>query len=136
MKIFTLCLNIFTFIILTWIFHCFYKYDSSKSIIHKDTLQIKHKLKDKRTLAEGNILKKNQTHIKERKEHYLSGEKDNKNEKVISLKNMYSMWIIPFYLLMCELLSIQENKISSICRDHMLTIYRCNNSSMAIIDRY
>ncbi|CRG97987.1 fam-g protein [Plasmodium gallinaceum] len=61
MKIFTLCLKIFTFFILTWIFHCFYNYDSSRSLINKDTMQIKNKLKNERLLAEVGVLEKKQT---------------------------------------------------------------------------
>ncbi|CRG96057.1 fam-g protein [Plasmodium gallinaceum] len=128
MKAFTLCLKIFTFLILTWIFHCFYNYDSCRSFIDKDTLLINNKLKDKRLLAEGNILEKNQTHIIERKEHYQYGEKDNKNEKLINLKNMYSVYYSAIYLLMCELFFIETNEICSKCKEQMLSFYRSNNS--------
>ncbi|CRG97789.1 fam-g protein [Plasmodium gallinaceum] len=61
MKIFTLCLNIFTFFILTWKIHCFYNYDSSRSLINKDTMQMKNKLKHERLLAEVGVLEEKQT---------------------------------------------------------------------------
>ncbi|CRG96030.1 fam-g protein [Plasmodium gallinaceum] len=134
MKTFTLCLKIFTFLILTWIFHCFYNYDSSRSFIDKDTLPIKNKLKDKRLLAEGNISEKNLAHIKERKEHYPSGEKDNRNEKLINLKSMFSMWYNAIYLLMCDLPVIVDYEISSKCKEQMLNFYRSNNSFMMYIE--
>ncbi|CRG95479.1 fam-g protein [Plasmodium gallinaceum] len=74
MKTFTLCLKLFTFLLLIWIFHCFYHYDFSSCLIYKDTLLIKNRIKDERMLAEGGILEKKQTCIKECSEHYPSSE--------------------------------------------------------------
>ncbi|CRG96032.1 fam-g protein [Plasmodium gallinaceum] len=128
MKTYTLCLKIFTFFILTWIFHCFYDYDSNRSFVDKDILQKKNMLKDKRLLAEGNISEKKQTHIKERNEHYPSGEKDNKDEKPAYFMNIYNMLYSAFFLLIYKLFPKRTNRMSNKFIDHILNVNRKNNS--------
>ncbi|CRG95498.1 fam-g protein [Plasmodium gallinaceum] len=132
MKTFTLRLKIFTFLLLIWIFHCFYSYDSIRSLIYKDTLQIKNRLKDGRMLAEGGMLKKKQTCIKEHSEHYLYDEKDNKEDKLVYLKNMYNIWYNVIILSMCELLSIKKNEMANKCRDKLLNVHRNNTYEFSI----
>ncbi|CRG96031.1 fam-g protein [Plasmodium gallinaceum] len=128
MKAFTLCLKIFTFLILTWIFHCFYNYDSSMSLINKDTMQIANRIKHERLLAEAGVLEKKQTNIKERKEYYPSDEKNNKDEKLVYFKRMFNMWCIAITLLMYELFCKKTNEMNNEYRYQMLNINRNNNS--------
>ncbi|CRG94073.1 fam-g protein [Plasmodium gallinaceum] len=65
MKTFTLYSKIFTFLFIIWIFHCFYNYDYSRSLIDKDALQMKNWLKNERTLAEVGILEKEQNNLRD-----------------------------------------------------------------------
>ncbi|CRG96048.1 fam-g protein [Plasmodium gallinaceum] len=128
MKTFTLCLKIFTFLILTWIFHCFYNHNSSSSFINKDTFKINNRLKYQRLLAETDVLEKKQIHIKERKEYYPSGEKDNKDENLVNFKNIYIMLYSALFLSIYELFSKRTNYMSKECYLQSLVFYRKNIS--------
>ncbi|CRG95467.1 fam-g protein [Plasmodium gallinaceum] len=63
MKTLTLYLKITTFLILIWIYQCFYNYDSYKTLIDKNRLQIKYELKYERVLTEGDIAGEKQTKV-------------------------------------------------------------------------
>ncbi|CRG95518.1 fam-g protein [Plasmodium gallinaceum] len=92
MKTFTLCLKIFTFLLLIWIFPFFYKYDSSKSLIHNDNLQTKIGLKHERMLAGGDISEKKSSYIEEDIENYTSGDMDTRLDELVYLMDMYIKW--------------------------------------------
>ncbi|CRG96055.1 fam-g protein [Plasmodium gallinaceum] len=61
MKTLTLYLKITTFLLLIWMYQCFYNCDSYKTLIDKYILQTKNKLKYERILTEGNTEGKEQT---------------------------------------------------------------------------
>ncbi|CRG94506.1 fam-g protein [Plasmodium gallinaceum] len=128
MKTFTLCLKIFIFLLLIWIFHCFYNYDFNRSLNYKDTLQIKNRLKDERMLAESGILKKKQTCIKERLEHYPSSEKNNKYDVLVYFKNIYNIWYNAIILSICELLSKKNDEMIKKCQVKEVDALRKNTS--------
>ncbi|CRG94500.1 fam-g protein, partial [Plasmodium gallinaceum] len=103
-------------------------HDHSRYFMNKYTLQIKNKLKDKRVLAEGDISEKKQTIIKEHKEYYPFGEKDNQVEKLVYFINIYSMLYNAFLLLIYELFSKKTNKMSNKCKEQISNVCRNNNS--------
>ncbi|CRG96052.1 fam-g protein [Plasmodium gallinaceum] len=61
MKTLTLYLKITTFLLLIWMYQCFYNCDYYKTWTDKNILQTKHELKYERVLTEGDIADKKQT---------------------------------------------------------------------------
>ncbi|CRG94079.1 fam-g protein [Plasmodium gallinaceum] len=126
MKTFTLYLKFFIFLLLIWIFHCFYNYDSSKSLVNKDKLQTKIGLKHERTLAEVDISEKKSSYIDKHTEHYTSGDMDIRLDEMVYLIGMYFKCynanikkdhaIDAFFK--------EENKMIYKCRDKILNAYR------------
>ncbi|CRG97986.1 fam-g protein [Plasmodium gallinaceum] len=130
MKTFTLYLKIFTFLLLIWIFPSFYKYDSSKSLINRDTLQTRIGLKHERMLAEDDISEEKSYYIKKRVEHYPSGEEEMILHELFHLMDIYftcynanikSDFEIEVFLK-------KENEMRNKCRDKILNTYRNNIS--------
>ncbi|CRG93070.1 fam-g protein [Plasmodium gallinaceum] len=138
MKTFTLYLKIFTFLLLIWIFHCLYNYDSSKSLINRDTLQAKIGLKHERMLAEGDISDKKSAYFKKRVEHYPSGEKEFLLHELVHLMYMY----IECYNaniktnIVDNVLLNEENEIRYICRNKILNAYRNNISEERRLEEF
>ncbi|CRG97171.1 fam-g protein [Plasmodium gallinaceum] len=130
MKTFTLYLKIFTFLLLIWIFHCFYNYDSSKSLINKDTLQKKIGLKHERMLAEGDISDKKSAYFKKRVEHYPSDEKEIFLCELVLLMDMYFKCYNANIMsnIVQDVLFKKENEMRYKCRDKILNAYRNNIS--------
>ncbi|CRG94483.1 fam-g protein [Plasmodium gallinaceum] len=64
MKTLTLYLKITTFLLLIWMYQCFYNCDSYRTLIDKNILQTKNELKHERVLTEGDIEGKKQTSAK------------------------------------------------------------------------
>ncbi|CRG95478.1 fam-g protein [Plasmodium gallinaceum] len=128
MKSFTLYLKIFTFLHLIWIFHCFYKYDSSKSLINRDTLQTEIGLKHERMLAEGDISEKKSSYIEKDIEHYTSGDMEIIPDELIYLMDMYIKCYYANIKLDYEISVFfnEENEIIYKCRDKILNAYRKN----------
>ncbi|CRG98225.1 fam-g protein [Plasmodium gallinaceum] len=136
MKTFTLYLKIFAFLLLIWIFPFLYNYDSSKSLINKDTLQKKIRLKHERMLAEGDISEKNSSYIKELVEHYTSGEVMMSHVDLVYLMGMYIKCYIANIVSNIEdnVLLNEENKMRYKCSDKILNAYRNNISAERALD--
>ncbi|CRG95495.1 fam-g protein [Plasmodium gallinaceum] len=128
MKTFTLYLKIFTFLHLIWIFPFFYKYDSSKSLINRDTLQTKIGLKHERILAEGDISEEKSSYIKNLVEHYPSGEEEMRLYEFVHLMDMYIKCYIANIVsnIVQEVLFKKANEMRYKCRDKILNAYRNN----------
>ncbi|CRG95496.1 fam-g protein [Plasmodium gallinaceum] len=92
MKTLILFLKIITFLLLIWMYQCFYNCDSDKSLVDKNILQTKNKLKFERVLAEGDIAGKKQTYAKECIEESPLGNKKNKCENPVRYENPYDHW--------------------------------------------
>ncbi|CRG97981.1 fam-g protein [Plasmodium gallinaceum] len=131
MKTFTLCSKLFTFLLLIWIFHCFYNNDFSSCLIYKDKLQMKNRLKDERMLAEGGILEKKQTCIKECSEHYPYSEGEFYLIEYVYLMYMYIKCYNTFILSRFQEhdFFIEEKEMKYKCRDKILNAYRNNISA-------
>ncbi|CRG96548.1 fam-g protein [Plasmodium gallinaceum] len=92
MKTLTLYLKITIFLLLIWMYQCFYNCYSYKTLIDKNIFQIKNELKYKRILTEGDIAAKKQTNAEEcPKKCPLDNEK---NESLVLdlYKNPYNYW--------------------------------------------
>ncbi|CRG95515.1 fam-g protein [Plasmodium gallinaceum] len=130
MKTFTLYFKIFTFLLLIWIFHCLYNYDSNKSLINRDTSETKIGLKHERMLAEGDKSKKKSSYIKKSVDYYPSGEVDMIIREFIHLMDMYFKCYnanIKTNIVDNVLLN-EENEVRYICRNKILNAYRNNIS--------
>ncbi|CRG96919.1 fam-g protein [Plasmodium gallinaceum] len=98
MKTLTLCLKITTFLLLILLYQCFYKCDSYKTLIDKNILQTKNKLKYERVLTEGNIEGKKQTYAEGCLEESPLDNKKNKCKNQDKYKDPSNYWnkvIIP-----------------------------------------
>ncbi|CRG94495.1 fam-g protein [Plasmodium gallinaceum] len=130
MKTFTLCLKIFTFLLLIWIFPFFYKYDSSKSLINKVTLETKIGVKHERTLAEVEISEKKSSYIKKRVKHHPSDEKEIRREYLVYLMDIYITYYSANIITnIVEVLLKEENEMIYKYRDKILNAYRNNIST-------
>ncbi|CRG95243.1 fam-g protein [Plasmodium gallinaceum] len=101
MKTLILFLKITTFFLLIWMYQCFYKCYSNKTLVDKNILQTKNKLKYERVLTEGDIAGKKQTYGEECLEKYPLDNKKNKWENPVRYENPYDHWnkvITPFLL--------------------------------------
>ncbi|CRG96022.1 fam-g protein [Plasmodium gallinaceum] len=138
MKTFTLYLKIFTFLLLIWIFHCFYNYDSNKSLINRDILQTKIGLKHKRMLADGDKSEKKSSYIKKRVEYYPSGDMEIELYELVHLMDMYFKFynanILSRYVE--EVLFKKENEMRYKCRDKILNAYRKNISVERVLESF
>ncbi|CRG95507.1 fam-g protein [Plasmodium gallinaceum] len=128
MKTFTLCLKIFTFLLLIWIFPFFYKYDSSKSLINRDTLQTKIGVKHKRILAEGDKSEKKSSSFETFIDSYPSSEIEMRYVDLVYLMDMYIKCYIANIKSFCvdEVLFNEENEMRYKCRNKILNAYRNN----------
>ncbi|CRG96026.1 fam-g protein [Plasmodium gallinaceum] len=92
MKTLTLYLKISTFLLLIWMYQCFYNCDSYKTLIDKYILQTKNELKYERILTEGNTERKEQTNTQGGlKECPLNNEKKGSMDPD-KYKNPYNYW--------------------------------------------
>ncbi|CRG95474.1 fam-g protein [Plasmodium gallinaceum] len=80
------------FLLLIWMYQCFYNFDSNKTLVDKNILQTKNKLKYERVLAEGDISGKKQTYAKECIEESPLGNKKNKCKNPVRYENPYDHW--------------------------------------------
>ncbi|CRG94490.1 fam-g protein [Plasmodium gallinaceum] len=98
MKTLILYLKITTFLLLIWMYQCFYNCDSYKTLIDKNILQTKNKIIYERVLTEGDIAGEKQTYGEECiGECPLDNEK-NKWENPVQCENPCDQWhnvIIP-----------------------------------------
>ncbi|CRG95471.1 fam-g protein [Plasmodium gallinaceum] len=97
MKTLILYLKITSFLLLIWMYQCFYNCDSYKTLIDKNRLQIKNELKYERVLAEGDIAGKKQTNAEGCQEECPAENKEKEEKKKISknprkLSNPYDLW--------------------------------------------
>ncbi|CRG97984.1 fam-g protein [Plasmodium gallinaceum] len=98
MRMLILYLKITTFLLLIWMYQCFYNCDFYKTLIDKNILQTKNELKYERVLTEGDISGKKQTYAKECIEESPLDNKKNKWENPDLYKDPYNYWykvIIP-----------------------------------------
>ncbi|CRG97988.1 fam-g protein [Plasmodium gallinaceum] len=98
MKTFTLYFKITTFLLLIWMYQCFYNCDSYKTLIDKNKLQTENELKYERVLTEGNIPGKKQTYAEGCLKESPLDNKKNKWENPDLYKDPYNYWykvIIP-----------------------------------------
>ncbi|CRG96915.1 fam-g protein [Plasmodium gallinaceum] len=87
MKTLTLYLKITTFLLLIWMYQCFYNCNYYKTLIDKNTLQTKHELKYERVLTEGDIAGKIQTYSEGCLEQCPLDNKKNKCNNPVQYKN-------------------------------------------------
>ncbi|CRG97403.1 fam-g protein [Plasmodium gallinaceum] len=92
MKTLTLCLKITTFLLLIWMYQCFYNCDSYKTFIYKNILQTKNELKYGRVLAEGHIAGKKQTNAEGCLEERPLDNKKNICKDPDLYKDPYNYW--------------------------------------------
>ncbi|CRG94494.1 fam-g protein [Plasmodium gallinaceum] len=93
MKTLTSYLKITTFLLLIWMYQCFYNCHSHKILIDKNILQTKNELKYERILTEGNTEEKKQTNAEEcLKECPLDNEKKESSFPDL-YKNPYNYWL-------------------------------------------
>ncbi|CRG94489.1 fam-g protein [Plasmodium gallinaceum] len=78
MKILTLYLKITTFLLLIWMFQCFYNCYSYKTLIDKNISQTKNELKYERVLTEGDIADEKQNYAEGSLEECALDSKKNK----------------------------------------------------------
>ncbi|CRG97991.1 fam-g protein [Plasmodium gallinaceum] len=98
MKTLTLYLKITTFLLLIWMYQCFFNRHSYISLIDKNILQTKNELKYERVLTEGDISGKKQTYAKECIEENPLDNKKSKCGNPVQYKDPYDQWnnvIIP-----------------------------------------
>ncbi|CRG94488.1 fam-g protein [Plasmodium gallinaceum] len=98
MKTLTLYLKITTFLLLIWIYLCFYNCDSYRTLIDKNILQTKNELKHERVLTEGDIEGKKQTYAEGCQEEYPLDNEKNKCKNPVQCENPCDQWhnvIIP-----------------------------------------
>ncbi|CRG97980.1 fam-g protein [Plasmodium gallinaceum] len=99
MKTLTLYLKITIFLLLIWMYHCFYNCDSNKTLVDKNILQTKNKLKYERLLTEGDIAGKKQSYGEECLEKCPLDNKKNKWKNPVLHENPYDHWnkvVTPF----------------------------------------
>ncbi|CRG94485.1 fam-g protein [Plasmodium gallinaceum] len=99
MKTLTLYLKITIFLLLIWMFQCFYNYDSYKTLIDKNIFQTKNELKYERALAEGDIAGKEQTNAAGCLEECSLDNKKNECKSPVQYENPCDEWhnvISPF----------------------------------------
>ncbi|CRG95465.1 fam-g protein [Plasmodium gallinaceum] len=87
MKTLTLYLKITTFLLLIWMYECFYNCDSYKTLIDKNILQIKNVLKYERVLTEGDIAGEKQTNAEGCQEECPLDNEKNKCNNPVQYKN-------------------------------------------------
>ncbi|CRG94504.1 fam-g protein [Plasmodium gallinaceum] len=94
MKTFTLYMKISTLFLLIWMFQFFYNYDSSKSLLDQNTLNIKSCLNYERMLAEGSTSEcEEQSDAEEFVEENSSDEEDSEVKDVLALsKDVKDRW--------------------------------------------
>ncbi|CRG96076.1 fam-g protein [Plasmodium gallinaceum] len=92
MKTLTLYLKITTFLLLIWMYQCFYNCDSYKTLIDKNILQKKNELKYERVLAEGDIAGKKRTYSEGCLEECPLDNKKNKWENPVQYENPCDYW--------------------------------------------
>ncbi|CRG94484.1 fam-g protein [Plasmodium gallinaceum] len=92
MKTLTLYLKITTFLLLIWMYQCFFNCDSYKTLIDKNIMQTKNKLKYERVLSEGDIAGKKQTYGEDCIGEYPLDNKKNKWENSAKCENPYDQW--------------------------------------------
>ncbi|CRG97406.1 fam-g protein [Plasmodium gallinaceum] len=92
MKSLILYLKITTFLLLIWMYQCFYNCDCNKSFIDKNILQTKNKLKYERVLTEGDIAGKMQTYSEGYLEECSLDNKKNKRENPVQNENPRDRW--------------------------------------------
>ncbi|CRG96075.1 fam-g protein [Plasmodium gallinaceum] len=97
MKTLTLYLKITTFLLLIWMYQCFYNCYTYKTLIDKKRLQIKNELIYERVLTEGDIAGKEQTYAEECQEEcpIVKKKKEKKKKyRYIPLvrENPYDRW--------------------------------------------
>ncbi|CRG95475.1 fam-g protein [Plasmodium gallinaceum] len=94
MKMLTLCLKITTFLLLIWTYQCFYNCYSYKTLIDKNTMQIKNELKYRRVLTEGDIEGKKKTYVEGCLEECPLDKKKKKKKwkNPFKSKNPYYIW--------------------------------------------
>ncbi|CRG96046.1 fam-g protein [Plasmodium gallinaceum] len=92
MKRLTLYLKITIFLLLMWMFQCFYNCDSYKTLIDKNILQTKNELKYERVLTEGDIAGKMQTYSEGILEECSLDNKKNKWENPVQNENPCDRW--------------------------------------------
>ncbi|CRG96920.1 fam-g protein [Plasmodium gallinaceum] len=128
MKTFTLYFKVFTFILLIWIFPFFYKYDSTKSLINRDTLQTKIGLKHERVLAEGDKSEKKSSSIEILIDRYPSNEIEMRHVDLVYLMDMYIKCYIANIVsnIVQEILFKKANEMRYKCGDKILNAYRNN----------
>ncbi|CRG96554.1 fam-g protein [Plasmodium gallinaceum] len=87
MKTLTLYLKITTFLLLIWMYQCFYNCNSYKTLIDKNILEAKNELKYERLLAEGDIADKKQTKAEGGLEECALESEKNKSNNSAQYKN-------------------------------------------------
>ncbi|CRG96918.1 fam-g protein [Plasmodium gallinaceum] len=92
MKTLTLYLKITTFLLLIWMYQCFYNCYSYKTLIDKNILQIKNELKYERVLTEGDIAGNKQTNAEECLEECPLDNEKNKCIDPDLYKNPHHYW--------------------------------------------
>ncbi|CRG94493.1 fam-g protein [Plasmodium gallinaceum] len=92
MKTLTLYLKITTFLLLIWMYQCFYNCDSYKTLIDKNIFQTKNKLKYERVLSEDNIPLKKETYSEECLEECSLDNKEKKWENPVKYENPCDQW--------------------------------------------
>ncbi|CRG94491.1 fam-g protein [Plasmodium gallinaceum] len=92
MKTLILYLKITTFLLLIWIYQCFYNCDSYKTLIDKNILQTKNELKYERVLTEGDIEAKRQAYAEGCPKECSLDNKKNKCEDPFPYENPCDHW--------------------------------------------
>ncbi|CRG96045.1 fam-g protein [Plasmodium gallinaceum] len=88
----TLYIKITTFLLLIWMYKCFYNCYSYKTFIGKNILQTKNELKYERILTEGDIAGKMQTYSEGYLEECSLDNKKNKRENPVQNENPCDRW--------------------------------------------
>ncbi|CRG95470.1 fam-g protein [Plasmodium gallinaceum] len=92
MKTLILFLKITTFLLLIWMYHCFYNGDSYKTLIDKNRLQIRNELKYERVLTEGDTAGEKQTYAEGCQEECTIEEKKKKWKNPLKRQKPYDRW--------------------------------------------
>ncbi|CRG94492.1 fam-g protein [Plasmodium gallinaceum] len=92
MKTLILYLKSTTFLLLIWMYQCFYNCDSYKTLIGENILQKENKLKYERILTEGDITAKNQAYAEVYTEECPLDNKKNKCEDPFQYENPCDHW--------------------------------------------
>ncbi|CRG96073.1 fam-g protein [Plasmodium gallinaceum] len=117
MKTLTLYLKITTFLLLIWIYQCFYNCYSYKTLIDENILQKKNELKYERVLTEGKIAGKKQAYAVGYLEECPLDNKKKKWENPGQYKNPCDQWHNVITPLLRELFNKEASEMDPKLRD-------------------